>query len=52
VSHVGLYLGDGKFIHSANGGVQESTLSADDPYGKWWWQHWVGARRIVAVPNS
>jgi cell wall-associated NlpC family hydrolase len=52
VSHVGLYLGDGKFIHSANGGVQESTLSADDPYGKWWWQRWAGARRIVAVPNS
>jgi hypothetical protein len=47
VTHVGLYVGDGKFIHSANGGVQISRLSPDDPYGKWWWRRWVGARRIV-----
>jgi len=52
VTHVGLYLGDGRFIHSASGGVQVSTLSPDDPYGKWWWQRWAGARRIVAVPDS
>ena len=47
VSHVGLYLGDGRFIHSATGGVQVSILSATDPYGRWWWQRWLGARRIV-----
>ena len=47
VSHVGLYLGEGKFIHSATGGVQVSVLSATDPYGRWWWQRWLGARRIV-----
>jgi len=52
VSHVGLYLGDGRFIHSASGGVQVSVLSPDDPYGKWWWQRWAGARRIVAVPDA
>ena len=50
VSHVGLYLGDGQFIHSATNGVQISRLSADDTYGKWWWQRWAGARRIVAAP--
>lgn len=50
VSHVGLYLGDGEFIHSASNGVQVSRLSADDTYGKWWWARWAGARRIVAVP--
>lgn len=48
VSHVGLYLGGGEFIHSATNGVQKSTLSATDPYGKWWWNRWVGARRVVA----
>jgi cell wall-associated NlpC family hydrolase len=48
VTHVGLYLGDGKFIHSANDGVQVSLLSADDVYGRWWWRRWVGARRIVS----
>jgi len=47
VSHVGLYLGGGEFIHSATNGVQKGVLSATDPYGKWWWDRWVGARRIV-----
>lgn len=47
VSHVGLYLGGGEFIHSATNGVQKSVLSSTDPYGKWWWARWVGARRVV-----
>jgi cell wall-associated NlpC family hydrolase len=47
VTHVGLYVGNGRFIHSASAGVQTSTLSADDPYGKWWYARWVGVRRIV-----
>jgi len=47
VTHVGLYVGNGRFIHSASTGVQTSTLSADDPYGKWWYTRWVGVRRIV-----
>jgi murein DD-endopeptidase len=47
VTHVGLYLGDGRFIHSANDGVQVSLLSSEDVYGRWWWRRWVGARRIV-----
>jgi hypothetical protein len=29
--------------------VQTSTLSANDPYGKWWYQRWVGVRRIVGT---
>jgi cell wall-associated NlpC family hydrolase len=47
VTHVGLYIGGGQFIHSATRGVQVSILSADDPYGRWWYQRWVGVRRIV-----
>ncbi len=47
VTHVGLYVGDGRFIHSASRGVQLSLLSPDDPYGSWWHKRWVGARRIV-----
>ncbi len=50
VTHVGMYVGDGRFIHSASGGVQTSTLSEDDPYGRWWYRRWVGARRIVGSP--
>jgi cell wall-associated NlpC family hydrolase len=47
VSHVGLYIGDGRFIHSASRGVQVSVLSDDDPYGRWWFKRWVGVRRII-----
>ncbi|HET7601363.1 MAG TPA: C40 family peptidase [Gemmatimonadales bacterium] len=47
VTHVGLYVGDRRFIHSATGGVQLSLLSDADPYGRWWWRRWVGARRVV-----
>jgi cell wall-associated NlpC family hydrolase len=47
VSHVGLYMGRSRFIHSATRGVQVSTLSAEDPYGRWWYRRWVGVRRIV-----
>jgi hypothetical protein len=47
VTHVGLYLGDGRFIHSASRGVQISVLSGEDPYGRWWYNRWVGVRRII-----
>jgi cell wall-associated NlpC family hydrolase len=48
VSHVGLYVGEGRFIHSARGGVQISILGPEDAIGKWWWARWVGARRVVS----
>ena len=47
VSHVGLYIGEGRFIHSASRGVQISTLSGDDLYGRWWYKRWVGVRRVI-----
>ena len=47
VTHVGLYIGEGRFIHSATRGVQVSVLSAEDPYGRWWYKRWVGVRRVV-----
>jgi hypothetical protein len=47
VSHVGLYIGERRFIHSASRGVQISVLSGEDPYGRWWFKRWVGVRRII-----
>ena len=40
--HVGLYVGDGRFIHSSTSGVRISDLS--EPY---WRRHFIVARRIV-----
>jgi cell wall-associated NlpC family hydrolase len=50
ITHVGLYIGDGRFIHSASKGVQVSTLGTSDPNGRWWYKRWVGVRRVVATP--
>ncbi|HEU4799328.1 MAG TPA: C40 family peptidase [Gemmatimonadales bacterium] len=52
VTHVGLYMGDGRFIHSASRGVQISTLGESDPNGRWWYQRWVGVRRIIESQES
>jgi cell wall-associated NlpC family hydrolase len=51
VSHVGMYTGNGRFIHSSSSkGVMESALSADDPASRWWVKRWLGARRILGYP--
>lgn len=47
ITHVGLYVGGGRFIHSASSGVQISLLSPDDASGRWWYRRWAGARRII-----
>lgn len=47
ITHVGLYVGEGRFIHSASEGVKISSLSATDPDSAWWRRHWVAARRIL-----
>jgi cell wall-associated NlpC family hydrolase len=49
VTHVGLYLGDLRFIHATGTGVRVSRLSPDDPDGRWWFERWVGARRPLPV---
>jgi len=47
VTHVGLYVGDGLFLHSASDGVKLSALRPDDPDGGYWLPRWVGARRVL-----
>lgn len=49
VTHVGLYIGDGRFIHAtSSGGVQVGALDdPGDPNDLWWRRRWVGARRIL-----
>ena len=47
ISHIGLYIGDGQFIHSASRGVVTTSLTAQDANSVWWQRRWVAARRIV-----
>ena len=48
VTHIGMYVGDGRFIHSSSSkGVMESALDAADPEGRWWVRRWVGVRRVL-----
>lgn len=48
VSHVGIYYGNGQFIHSqSNLGVSMTDL--DDP--KYWGARYIGAKRIATVGN-
>lgn len=49
VSHVGLYIGDNKFVHAATStGV--SVTSLNDPY--YWGSKYVGAKRVVEEASS
>lgn len=47
VTHVGLYLGEQRFIHSASGGVRIGRLAPDEVESRWWVERWVGARRLL-----
>jgi cell wall-associated NlpC family hydrolase len=47
ITHVGLYVGDGQFLHSSSSGVKLSSLQGSDGDSRWWQQRWVVARRIV-----
>lgn len=47
VTHVGMYVGELKFIHSSTRGVKLSRLDPRDPEGGYWLDRWVGARRVI-----
>jgi hypothetical protein len=46
-THVGLYVGEGRFIHSASKSVRLSRLVEEDSEGRYWLHRWIGVRRIV-----
>ena len=47
VTHVGMYVGELRFIHSSSQGVKLSRLDPRDPEGAYWLERWVGARRVM-----
>ena len=44
VSHVGIYVGEGRFVHAPNSG---GTVRLDSLDGAWWREHYTGARRLL-----
>ena len=43
-SHVGIYVGEGRFVHAPNSG---GTVRLDRLDGAWWREHYTGARRLL-----
>jgi len=48
-SHVGIYVGEGKFIHSPKPGAQ---VRVEDMSGSYWQRRFSGARRVAAVQDD
>jgi|CXWL01.1.fsa_nt_gi cell wall-associated NlpC family hydrolase len=44
ISHVGIYVGDGEFVHASNRRLGVVVSRLDTPYYK---KHWAGARRVL-----
>jgi cell wall-associated NlpC family hydrolase len=51
VTHVGIYVGNGRFVHASTSRQQvvESSIARR---GTWFTRHWVGARRLIATADS
>jgi hypothetical protein len=47
ITHVGLYVGDGMFLHSASQGVRLASLTSTAGDGRWWQGRWMSARRVI-----
>ena len=48
-SHVGIYMGDGKFIHAPRTGA---VVRVEDLYGSYWQARFDGARRVLLASNG
>ena len=48
-SHVGIYVGEGKFIHSPKPGAQ---VRVEDMSGSYWQHRFSGARRVAAAQDE
>lgn len=49
ISHVGIYLDDGRFLHAPRTG---ETIRVDKLGNPYWTRHYVGARRVEALAHS
>ncbi|MEG3191935.1 C40 family peptidase [Lysobacter sp. D1-1-M9] len=49
VSHVGIYLGDGRFVHAPSSG---GTVRLDHLDGYYWRDHYSGAKRVLGRASA
>lgn len=49
VSHVGIYAGNGKFIHNSSGAGGTTVSSLNSSYYQ---KHWLGARRVTGTTEN
>lgn len=49
VRHVGIYMGDGKILHTYEPGVGVvvSNIHRDEKEGEYWYQHYLFAKRVI-----
>lgn len=51
-SHVGIYIGSGRFIHCGSRGVAINSLDATDPeFSRYLSDHFLGGRRVLPSPR-
>jgi cell wall-associated NlpC family hydrolase len=44
ISHVGIYIGDGQFVHASSG---KHSVTVSNLSGAYYQQHWAGAKRLT-----
>lgn len=51
VTHIGVYVGDGKFVHASTSArrVVESSITKG---GTWYTRNWIGVRRLLATTEN
>ena len=47
VSHIGIYIGDGRFVHASTSRREVVEASIERP-GTWFRRNWIGVRRLLA----
>ena len=52
ITHVAIYVGDGRIIHASSGQHAVRYDDLDSPRGRWFRQHVVSARRVIPVEQA